>query len=208
MFSNTDVLFLEIYPLKVFSNIVWIRISTLRGAPTCHLYHGYALLIQFSDCQRGRSAVSRNISTEKFLEIRTYLHPLPVHVLQIRGLNFQKDKLTCYQGIRTQNFFDIQQYPVNRSTWGPVVATLTRSCSPDTNFWMFSHTDLLFLKLNPLKVFSNIVWIRISTRRGSRRANSYIVMFSWYKFPIYSYTDLLFLEINPLKIFRNSSVSG
>ena len=153
--SQTDLLFLQIYPLNFSSKIVCIRRTAGRVVPSCHLFHGHVLLIQCSDNQRDRSAVSLDIPTQFFFENRQYQEdhstgvpvepPLPLpcspdkryelsarqiccvsrytdtkffskiviirsiairgvspctlfqgHVLQIQGLNFQEDKLTCY----------------------------------------------------------------------------------------------------------------
>ena len=66
-----DLLFLQIYPLKLFSNIACIR-TARRGVPSCHLKHGHVVLIQFSSYQPDRSAVSQDIHIQFFFQNRLY----------------------------------------------------------------------------------------------------------------------------------------
>ena len=70
--SQADLLFLQIYTLKVYSNIVCIRRTARPGIPSCHLLHGHVLLIQCSKYQPDGSAVFPDIPTYIFFENHLY----------------------------------------------------------------------------------------------------------------------------------------
>ena len=81
IFSETDLLFPEIYRIKVFfENRKYQEHLSTRGLP---------------------------------------VHPLPRSCFLIQGLNFQEDKLTFYNDIPTQSFFESHQYQENRLTGLP-----------------------------------------------------------------------------------------
>ena len=70
--SQTDLLFLQIHPLKIFSKIIWITRSSGRKLLSCTLYHGHVLLIQDFKVQEDKLICSQDIPTQSIFETRLY----------------------------------------------------------------------------------------------------------------------------------------
>ena len=145
IFSQTDLLYLEIYPLKIFPKIICIKRTARRAVSSCHLFHGHVLLIQGLNFQLDKLTCSQDIPTQSFFWKTVCIkrtarrgvsscHLFDGHVLLIQGLNFQPDRSTISRDIPTQNFSENHLYQKNRSKSGLVVPPLPWSCSPDTRF--------------------------------------------------------------------------
>ena len=115
IFSQTDLLFLEIYPLKVFSKIVCIRRTARRGVPSCHLFDSYALLIQGSNFQGHKLTCSQDIPTQIFFENRLYdikiaslqlIETVNLHISKLKNVvsNYVIHKNIIFQSIFSNKF--------------------------------------------------------------------------------------------------------
>ena len=172
MFRKINISVLQIFPLKFFSKIVCIKRTARPGIPSFHLLHGHVLLIQCSNNQPDRSAVSPDIPTQNFFENRLYqqnrstvipsCHLFHGHVLLIQCSNYQPDRSSVFPDITTQSFFENHLYQENRSTGCPGVPPFPWTCSSDTMFEISARSaispDIPTQNFFEICLYQKIIW--------------------------------------------------